>query len=106
VKLEFFGGPKAGGWSAHGEWIDGDIPLAPCPFCGERINLVCENTHTPYYRVECHSCGADGPLNHEGDGWHRKMSRAQVTELHGASFDKAIADWNTRYKPQEGNHYG
>lgn len=102
MKLEFFGGPKAGGWSAHGEWVEGDTPLAPCPFCGERVELRCENTHTAYYQVECDSCGADGPLNHEGDRLHRKMSRKTVGIIHKLSFDKAIADWNERHAAKGG----
>lgn len=95
MKLELFGGPQHGGWSAHGEHEGGiDPEIAPCPFCRETSGLVCENTHTPYYRVRCNSCGAAGPTNDIGDAWSRRMSKRAVEGLHRESFAIAIKDWN------------
>lgn len=95
MKLEMYGGPGHGGWSAHGEYECGvDPEIAKCPFCREASDLTCDNTHTPYYRVGCNSCGADGPRNHIGAAWSRRMGKRAVEQLHRESFARAIADWN------------
>ena len=100
MKLEIFGGPKYGGWSGHGEHEPGiDPEITRCPFCREASDLTCNNTHTPYYRVECNSCGADGPRNCIGAAWTRRMGKRDVERLHRESFERAIADWNGAAQP-------
>lgn len=97
MKLEIYGGPKHGGWSAHGEHERGvDSSLKSCPFCGS-IRVTVENTHTPYYTAECLNCSAEGPRAYgAGDEWGRKTSRAQTREIHEQAFRDAIAAWNER----------
>lgn len=61
--------------------------LAPCPFCGEGVNLYvdafdCEDREGTPTRVSCESCGCHGPWEYERDG-----------------SQKCVAAWNRRAKP-------
>ena len=96
MDLELYGGPKHGGWSAHGEHQQGlDTPLRPCPFCGSE-DLELSNTHTPYYAARCNECGTEGPTPRMGDAWNRRMGRAATERLHREAFQAAVRAWNKR----------
>ena len=97
MNLDVFGGPKHGGWSAHGEYEPGvDPALRACPFCGSK-ELTVSNTHTPYYEVTCDRCGAEGPSDYRhGATWSRKSSKERTREIHWLAFDAAIRAWNFR----------
>lgn len=66
-----------------------------CPFCG-KIDAMCSNTHTPYYQVECQSCGATGPTSNVGEAWKLSWTKAQTEAIHKRAYRQAIEFWNMR----------
>lgn len=58
--------------------------LKSCPFCGGlRIKTEEHHAGAKEYRVQCETCGAEGPIKD--------------------SYAEANAAWNTRQKPAKGN---
>jgi hypothetical protein len=102
MKLKISGNVSVG-FSAHGEYEFGTDPaLMPCPFCDEKDDLTVENTHTPFYDVQCETCGAVGPDGKpkEYDG-KRIRNKVLCDYLHRDAFANAIALWNDRIVPDE-----
>ena len=97
MKIDIYGGPQYGGWSAHGEWEEGDIPLLPCPFCGSTDDTV-SNTHTPFYTASCGTCDAEGPRDYrDGEFWTPRVSKDGTERIHRKAFSAAIFAWNRRW---------
>ena len=61
--------------------------MKPCPFCGHR-DVELANTHTPYYWMECRSCGCEIP--------DPRSARGTGERSHRASAMRAIAAWQSR----------
>lgn len=61
--------------------------LKDCPFCGG--DAFIENTHTPYYWVECNSCGAQVSSKY-------KPKNEEISE-HEKSIRGAVKAWNQRF---------
>lgn len=95
MNLKIYGGPKDGGWRAHGEYEPGvDLPLGPCRFCGGDLSLDLSNSHTLCYNVTCEDCYAQGPHCGDSDLITRRTSKKEVERLHRAAFDEALEAWN------------
>ena len=64
-----------------------EAKLADCPFCGGDATI--DNTHTPYYWVECCSCGAEV---------HSKYKpKSEDNSEHQKSIRGAVKAWNQRF---------
>lgn len=92
--------------------------LLPCPFCNSD-DLHLRNTHTPYFWVECDSCGAqvngkyfeyrgkkeNAKFSYEPDAPKGSFFTAtelkQMPKAYQRAAASAIAAWNTRPAPTE-----
>lgn len=92
--------------------------MLPCPFCNSD-DLHLRNTHTPYFWVECDSCGAqvngkyfeyrgkkeNAKFSYEPDApkgsWFAATELKQMPKAYQRAAASAIAAWNTRPAPTE-----
>lgn len=77
----------------EGLWRDGLLTedVKTCPFCGGVAKL--ENTHTPYYWVECIECGAEKTADIHS---YKNEKEHYSKKLHTESALRAIELWNQR----------
>ncbi len=69
-----------------------DFGIESCHFCDGAASL--KNTWTPFYWVECDSCGAQ-----IGDPYGKWESGDDIKlRKHKASAKRAVLAWNTRVK--------
>lgn len=68
--------------------------LRPCPFCGEKKDIVLENTHTAHYWVRCNKCMAEVPTSVV----HFNNSDPAGTDEddHAVAARSAVTQWNRR----------
>lgn len=92
--VQMYGGPEHGGWSgtlAYDPAVHEEV--APCPFCGsEEVEI--NNTHTPYYWLECQGCNAR--MDADSFDFGRMTTEREWKDAHTESMRSAIANWNAR----------
>ncbi len=93
MKFHFFGNRQCGfGGSIVAD--EAEIRgLKECPFCGCRDSLSIENTHTPFYWVQC-ACGAAVSPSIELRWNPRQLKSVQAA--HEEAFAEAVRRWNGR----------